>query len=62
MLLNGLGWSTPQSQGKSGAKPPTIDRHLYRQMLIGMQEAQILARLIPGIVSQVQLLIGVALI
>ncbi|KAH0733837.1 hypothetical protein KY285_009544 [Solanum tuberosum] len=27
MLLNGLGWSTPQSQGKKGAKPPMINRH-----------------------------------
>nr|XP_004253156.1 protein GFS12 isoform X1 [Solanum lycopersicum] len=26
-LLNGLGWSTPQSQGKKGAKPPMINRH-----------------------------------
>ncbi|XP_049397674.1 protein GFS12 isoform X2 [Solanum stenotomum] len=27
MLLNGLGWSTPQSQGKKGAKPPMINIH-----------------------------------
>ncbi|XP_060173979.1 protein GFS12 isoform X2 [Lycium barbarum] len=31
MLLNGLGWSTPQSHGKRGAKPPTINRNLSRQ-------------------------------
>lgn len=27
MLLNGLGWSRPQSQGKRGAKPPMNNRH-----------------------------------
>ncbi|KAH0704978.1 hypothetical protein KY290_012023 [Solanum tuberosum] len=27
MLLNGLRWSTPQSQGKKGAKPPMINIH-----------------------------------
>ncbi|XP_006349860.1 protein GFS12 isoform X2 [Solanum tuberosum] len=27
MLLNGLGWSTPQSQGKKGAKPRMINIH-----------------------------------
>ncbi|XP_016550897.1 protein GFS12 isoform X2 [Capsicum annuum] len=31
MLLNGLGWSTPQSQGKRGAKPPTVIRNVSSQ-------------------------------
>ncbi|CAN4094999.1 unnamed protein product [Withania somnifera] len=31
MLLNGFGWSTPQSQGKRGAKPPAINKHLSSQ-------------------------------
>lgn len=30
-LLNGLGWSTPQSQGKRGSKTPTLNRHLSSQ-------------------------------
>ncbi|OIS96433.1 PREDICTED: protein GFS12 isoform X2 [Nicotiana attenuata] len=30
-LLNGLGWSTPQSQGKRGSKSPTLNRHLSSQ-------------------------------